>query len=206
VESVFAIIFITCVAAITPGPNNIIVMNIAVQQCFSAVLNPIIAILLGAIFLTLIAWGGVAIIIANNPMVNQIIGLFGASYLIWLGASMIYKSRNNLFQSNALDSNKEQRTTPSSLLAIFLFQFMNPKAWILITTIATELASHFSVGVSLLIQLVVLLVVSLVCLLIWAKMGSYLSGLLVTPRHNFIFNLLMGSLLIVPAISFIVIG
>jgi len=206
-ESIFGIFIITSVAAITPGPNNIIVMNIAAKNGFSAALNPILGILLGATILTFVAWAGIAVIVASNPLLNDIIGTVGASYLLWLGGTIIYKSHDNwLTPENLRGGEVVSNATPSSLAGIFVFQFMNPKAWILITTVATELATKFSAGLSLVIQLIILLSVSVVCLLFWAKLGSNLSSMLAKPKYNLMFNLLMGILLIVPAVSFLVMG
>ena len=202
-ESIFAVLLIVFVSAITPGPNNFIVMNVAVRNGFIAVFYPIMGIVLGAIVLAILAWVGISRVVASSPALRDGIAILGNGYLIWLGYSIMFMSYQDEF---AKKEEIARDSLPNSLIAIFLFQFMNPKAWVLITTITTELANKYSPNISLIYLLVILLVVPTFCLVLWAKLGSCLAAVLQKPKNYSMFNLIMGSLLIFPAVTLLVKG
>ena len=57
-NSLLAVIAIVTVAAITPGPNNFIVMNAAARGGLDAVLPAITGVVGGSLFLMAIIWAG----------------------------------------------------------------------------------------------------------------------------------------------------
>lgn len=191
-ESIFAIISIAFVAMITPGPNNFIVMHCAVRSGFTAALPLIFAVIAGAFSISLLVWAGIATLLAAVPWLQSLITILGASYLVYLGLSLML--------IKVTDNTREQKNVlPSSFKGVYLFQFFNPKSLVLIATLITELARDFSALSSLGILLGVIICVPLLCLLIWSACGHLLAEQLKVSTVRAAFNKVMGSLLVLPA-------
>ena len=191
-DSIFAIVSIAFVAMITPGPNNFIVMHCAVRSGFTATLPLIFAVIAGALSISLLVWAGIATLLAAVPWLQSLITIVGASYLIYLGASLILIK---VCDSSGTDKN----VLPGTFKGVYLFQFLNPKSLVLIATLITELARDFSALNSLGILLGVIIAVPLLCLLIWSAGGHLLAEQLKIATVRAMFNKVMGSLLVIPA-------
>jgi len=191
-ESIFAIISIAFVAMITPGPNNFIVMHCAVRTGFSSALPLIFAVIAGALSISLLVWAGIATLLAAIPWLQSLITIIGASYLIYLGLSLM---SIKISDGNA----NEKNVLPGTFKGVYLFQFLNPKSLVLIATLITELARDFSALNSLGILLGVIIAVPLLCLLIWSACGHLLAKQLKIATVRAIFNKVMGALLVLPA-------
>lgn len=196
-DAMLAIVSIVIIAAITPGPNNLIVLAAAVQSGFKTALYPIFAILLGVVVKSCLVCWGVAAVIVSSPSLQSLISMMGTAYLTWLGSRLLLSTWSLSGKSNSITSKKPQ--LPKSFLSVFAFQFINPKSLVLITTIATELSKTYSNSKALVIQLAILLIVSSFCLIIWATFGSVLSNWINRTRVQFWFNCVMGLMLFVPA-------
>ncbi|MCE9687576.1 LysE family transporter [Shewanella sp. AS16] len=195
--SLMAALSLVCVAAITPGPNNFIVMNAAAGKGIRGALPAISGVLLGASLLGLLTWCGVATLLARHPAVQQGISLAGACYLLCLAGGLLLRA--NAAGSGAVPGQR-QSALPDSFPAIALFQFLNPKSLVLLTTLVSELSQAYSGLAALGILLALLLTVSCLCLLLWATLGQVLSAHLSHPGRRCRFDRLMGLLLGLPAL------
>ena len=197
-DSTMAIIAIVAMTSISPGPNNFIIMNTSAKKGFKAALLQISAVLIGSVALSLIAWWGGAKTITSSSELKNIISILGAGYLTWLGSLVMFSAtaKNNESRSNSASLVK----LPDSFLQVFIFQFLNPKALILIITVSTELSSLYSGYTALIVQLVILFFVSGSCLIIWSTMGYALSKCIKNKLVHFWFHIVMGSILVIPSL------
>ncbi len=131
---------------------------------------------------------GVLAVAAITPGPNNFMAMQA-----WLGASLIFR--------RATTSNGDTLTgMPTSLWGIAVFQLLNPKAWILITTAVAAMTEATSVlGLAALVALI-----SSICLSIWAIAGAVSSRWLATDRARDWFNHTMGALLALSALGIIV--
>ncbi len=192
-EALFAVAGLVGVAAITPGPNNFIVLEQALRGGFRVALPAIAGIVAGTQVLLLLIWLGLGILIAQEPSLKLLLTLGGATYLVWLGISIIGRS----FSAQETDGGNVTHD-PRSFGALFLFQFLNPKSWVLVTTATASLsAADASDGPGFVVLALLFLAIPVSCLSLWALMGISLMRFLDDPARKRWFDRGMGALLVV---------
>ena len=196
-EIFIALITIVFTACITPGPNNFIVMNVAIKAGLKSAFLPIAGVLSGAVLLFLIAWFGTSYIQILLPRLHNFIAFIGAAYLTWLGASMLISVILNHVK-NGGEANQFPRL-PDTFLSVLLFQFLNAKSVLFLATLATETSKISTKCHAFFITIVILISVSGACLLIWAALGRLIASALSQKHVYDLFYTVMGILLFVPA-------
>jgi threonine/homoserine/homoserine lactone efflux protein len=182
------VIGILTVAAITPGPNNFIVMNAGVQRGAGAAARAIGGVIAGSVVLFVVVALVSGEVGSRTPVLTDVAALLGAAYLTWMGVSL-FRARGGVAGSSALQ--------PTSAAAIAAFQFLNPKAWGLMAAVAAGTQAR----IDWLLLVPVMVAVFASCLALWAAGGVVLSRHLEDPRVARWFNRSMGACLIVSAFS-----
>jgi threonine/homoserine/homoserine lactone efflux protein len=185
-------------AAITPGPNNFIVLEAGARRGLLAASRVIAGVVIGSLVLLALVWAGIAAMIEAAPSLQMMLSVSGGLYLGWLGAAMASNDPHKNAEEGAFSLARAR--LPSSLVGVATFQLLNPKAWVLVTTAAAAMAGSDSVVV----LGALIAVISALCLLLWAIAGRALSGLLEKPRPRLWFDRSMGALLLVSALGLIV--
>ena len=122
------------------------------------------------------------------PKLQFILSLIGTAYILWLAWKIA--------SSGPLNIELEQKTSMGFLQGA-LFQWINPKAWIIsISTIATYFALNHHVS-DILYAALILMLVSIPCVGVWAIGGLCLRQYLMKPRFALSFNLTMAIALLV---------
>ena len=112
-------------AGITPGPNNIMLMtsgmNFGIKKSIPHVLGvtfgfPIMVILIGL---------GFSIVFEQYPILHEVIKVLGVVYLLYLSW---------LIASASPDTLEGEKSKPFTFLQAALFQWVNPKAWVVATS------------------------------------------------------------------------
>lgn len=174
-------------AAITPGPNNFIVMRAASAQLRDA-LPAIGGILIGSLLVLAIAGLGLGTAFASMPRLRDLAAIAGAAYLAWLGLRLILPRTAGGPESGL----------PRHWAALIAFQLANPKGWIMMLTLVAALpadAAH-----SHWVRLIPLVIaIPGLCLLLWALFGRALGRLLQNERARRAVDRVFGLLLIVSA-------
>jgi threonine/homoserine/homoserine lactone efflux protein len=178
-------------AAITPGPNNFIVMEAGARGGLASAGRVALAVILGSLLLLAVILAGVGRALDLFPQLGAVLSLAGGTHLAWLGASLFLRA------NASGESASRERDLPSSLLGVAAFQLANPKAWILITTAAATVAGT---GGALQLALMLMLV-SGVCLSVWGIAGAVAARLLARPRFRWWFDRTMGVLLATSALA-----
>lgn len=163
--ALMSLISLLFLAAITPGPNNFIVLGLSIKKGLTASVVPILAILLGTQFVLLLVSFGFDAVFKTVSWSRPAMILIGGSFLLWASIKMIVWGNSNVLQS----------TPKFTHLGLFFFQILNPKTWILVGTsfaafraMATQENFHAAS-----LSLIVLLITT-PCLLAWALVGQYL--------------------------------
>ncbi len=93
---------------------------------------------------------------------------------------------------------------PVSFLTGTLFQFLNPKAWVMtVTAAAVFLPRDFGPVARSAYMVGITEAVGIPCLVIWALFGRSLKALLASPRNRRIFNICMALALATTAVAMV---
>lgn len=199
-SALLPVIGVLIAAAITPGPNNVIVLEAGARRGVLAAGRAIAGVVIGSLVLLAMAWGGVGALVQMSPSLQVGLSVAGALYLGWLGAAMF---AGDMARSDArlTGSERERARLPSSFVGVAVFQLLNPKAWVLVTTAAA--ATMAGTGNVLVLALLIALI-SGACLLLWALAGRALSRFLDEAQPRLWFDRAMGGLLVLSAIGLMI--
>jgi threonine/homoserine/homoserine lactone efflux protein len=192
-NTLFATSGLILAAAITPGPNNFLVLKLAGQQNLRSVLMPIGGMVAGGLAMIALAQLGLAVFTSQHTWVREGIVICGALYLIVLGLVLVYRS----FRTVSVPTERIQEA-PIGALALFVFQFLNPKAWVLVLTIsaAASCVGQCDRQWPMVTLLLLFAAISSACLLAWALLGRLAGRLLQRERLRSRFDCAMGLALV----------
>ncbi|GAA0889351.1 LysE family translocator [Rhodanobacter soli] len=177
-----------CVAAITPGPNNLVVLRAAGHAGLRGAMSAIVGIVCGGLLLLAVMALGAGAAFATHPPLRRWTGAIGALYLIWLGVSLCVAG---IAPRHAVATSA---TLPAGILGLIGFQFLNPKSWVIVLTV---LAAVPATGLRDYLPLAGLFVlIPALCLLLWAALGAWLARWLVHPQVRRGVDIVMGALLV----------
>lgn len=182
------------VSSITPGPNNIMLMQSGVRFGLRRTLGHLAGVSIG--FCVLLAAGalGLGALIARWPTLQNVAAVLCAIYLLWLAAKMLNPIAAGVPDAGAAAAR------PMRFGEAVLFQWINPKAWSMAVAGATLIARVELPGAARIAMLVIVFgAVNLPCILAWAALGAQLRRHLSRPSVQIAFGLAMASLLIVCA-------
>lgn len=163
------------VAAITPGPNNLVVLHVAARGGMRGALPAISGIVLGGLLLLSVLALGLDAAFVAYPSLRLWIGMVGALYLAWLGMVLLASGVAPRSDHRAA----AKASLPTGAMALLGFQFLNPKSWVMA---ATALVALPATSVRDLLPLAALFVViPTLCLLTWAALGASLTRWLARP-------------------------
>ena len=165
-----AIAMLLFTGAITPGPNNLLVLRAAAERGWHASLAGITAIVGGSVVLLALAVAGIGTLVTAWPGLRSAIGLAGALYLAWLGLVLL----------RAAPTIHEPRARVGGALALFVFQFLNPKGWLLMLVVAAT-APQADIAATLLRLAPLTVAITAACLLLWAALGHALADAFAHP-------------------------
>jgi threonine/homoserine/homoserine lactone efflux protein len=182
------------VGAITPGPNNLAVLNAAAHRGVAGAGSAILGVLLGSLALLVLALSGLGALFAAQPRLRDAVRLAGCGYLCWLGAGMI-----------AGGLSRRPRPTdvvaPPSTAHLFGLQFTNPKAWTMVLTAVAAARATMSSASAALVLVMLFAAVPAVCLSAWAWLGAWAIRRMQGRTTRAWFDCLMGVLLVGSAIA-----
>lgn len=149
--------------AATPGPNNLVVWHVAARRGFSGALPAIAGVVLGGLALLAAAMAGLDALLGAVPWLRSALLVAGCVYLAWLGITLIVRAGHG-------GTDAGPGRLPEGFAGLFVFQFLNPKGWVLMATVAAALpvppdaAAHAGAAA-------LFLCISSACLGMWALMG-----------------------------------
>ena len=188
-----AIAVLMFVSAITPGPNNLIVLRRASSGGLVAAIPAMTGIVAGGVAMFALAEAGLAALVVDSPRLLTAIVLGGGLYLAYLGLLLM---RSSGAPTAAVSAG-------GGVLAMFAFQFANPKAWVLVMTAvgASRRAGDPQGWLDVATVPALFAVISLACLCAWALLGRLASRLTEASSARAWFDRVMGLVLIASAIS-----
>ncbi|WP_413499557.1 LysE family translocator [Buttiauxella gaviniae] len=184
----FSMLGFLWVAAITPGPNNMLLTSSGANYGFLRTIPLMIGIMLGMQCILLLVAFGVGSLILLYPALHLILKIAGSVYLLWLA----WKIGSATYEKLETDAPPPE---PIPFWQGGLLQVINPKAWLM----ALGAVASFSLAGSQYLHSVVLIsigiaLVNIVAGIIWIAFGSMIGTLLSSRRAWTIFNVFMGLL------------
>ena len=184
----------TFVMSITPGPNNVMLTASGANFGFRRTLPHILGIVFGFVVQLLTVCAGLSALFTRWPALQSALAWVGAAYLLYLGWQMLGHG----------EAESREAHHPVTFLQAALFQFLNPKAWVMTVTAATLfLPRELGPLLSGAYMAGVMEGIGVPCMMIWALFGISLKRLLDAPRGRTAFNVAMALALGVTAVMMV---
>ncbi|MGE8065829.1 LysE family translocator [Pseudomonas sp. NPDC089569] len=177
------------VAAITPGPTNILVLSNSARYGLLAAVPIIVGACSSAAALVLLVGTGAGSSLTAWPAaqaVMQWIGVAWLSYLAW-----------QIFRAPPTAITAEQAQARLGWLGAASLQWINPKTWMMALAVVSVFAASGEHRLTQVMMLsLVFFLVSLPCMSVWALLGAGSGRWLRSPRAMQRFNRCMALLLL----------
>lgn len=186
------------VSSVTPGPNNTMLMASGVHFGFRRTLAHLMGVQLGFGFMVVAVGLGLHTVLAQFPAFYDLVRFAGAAYMVWMAWSLA-SARPHVTVPAALDDglhSARDEAKPLGFWGAVLFQWVNPKAWVMAVTI---MSAYVPPGAGLLqITPLGMLYVALgfPCSSVWVGFGSALRSYLQDPFRMRVFNCSMAAALL----------
>ena len=190
-EQLIGLIIFALIGSCAPGPNNILLASIGSNVGFKKGLPALSAVALGFIPLCFCIALGVGASINHSSLLQGTIKWVGLVILLWLCFKIATAPILNIEQKNVTFNDK------ATFMSLFLWQWMNPKSWIVLTTAISVYMNNISNIVhSALLFTVIFGTAAIISLLLWLIFGTFIRRFLQKPLWQRVFNLTMTGLLL----------
>ena len=186
-DVLFALIGFSFVSSITPGPNNIMLLTSGVNFGFKKTIPHMFGIAFGFGLLLLGVGFGLKELFEQFPIMQLIIKIAGGLYLLYLAWAIA--------NSGPVETGKGEGK-PMSFMAASLFQWVNPKAWVMAITAMTVYTGEPDFITSVFIVTGAFVIVNFPSVSVWCGFGVMLREWLADPKRLKIFNVSMALLLV----------
>ena len=187
-ELYLAIIIFAASTTVTPGPNNIMIMTSGLNYGVKNSIPHLLGICFGFPVMVIMVGLGFSVVFEMYPLFHEVIKVLGVAYLLYLAWLIASSSPTSLDIENS---------KPLSFTQAALFQWVNPKAWVMATG---AVSAYTSVSSDIFSQVIFIalafFIVAFPCVGIWLVFGVGLKKYLHSPKHQKIFNLSMATLLV----------
>jgi len=186
-EEIIAFMTFSIVAAITPGPSNIMVTATGAAVGFWRGLPCLLGVGIGMASLMFSVAIGLGQILLSHKSITLVMNWLGAAFLLWLSWKIA--------TADTTATTKEKRAI--GFLDAALFQWINQKSWIVSTgAIGAYLhSSSHGLGFQAAIFALLFFLAAVPSLLVWLLFGASLERYLSDQATARIFNRIMGLLL-----------
>ena len=195
--SMMASLFLfTLTMTVTPGPNNMLLTASGARFGYRRTLPFLWGIVLGIQSQLFLCTLGLGMLFYSFPSVRIILKLIGCCYIIFLAYKIAFSGKE--------DTKIENRDQPMSFIQGALFQYMNPKAYIMCITAMSVYSvqgeTFFSSGALVLISF---LFITPFSISLWAGFGTLLKRVMKKERMRRILNIGLGSLTLISVLFII---
>ncbi|REG86827.1 LysE family translocator [Marinomonas pollencensis] len=174
------------IMSVTPGPNNMMLLASGAQFGFRRTLPHMIGIVLGMASLLLSVLLGMGALFVLYPPIYSVLKWVGGAYLLWLAWKVASAPVGQL-------ASAKQSSSPMRWWQAALFQYVNPKAWMM----SVGCVSSFSLAGDLYVQSGFWIIVLFACMgfpaiTLWAWAGVAIRRWLTDDKRQRAFNYGMG--------------
>ncbi len=185
-EYLFAFTIFALVTTITPGPNNVMLTATGANVGVRRGLPHLFGVALGFAFMLALLTVTIGTALSHSPRALFVLRVAGVAVLLWLSWKIATAGR----------SKAAVRERPIGFFDAVLFQWVNPKAWLICAGAVSFIQPD---GPPPFVQAALFALIEVVfgapCMLLWLGFGAAMQYLLRTDRALRIFNVAMGLLL-----------
>jgi threonine/homoserine/homoserine lactone efflux protein len=185
---VVAFLLFAIVAAVTPGPSNTMLTAVGASAGVLRGLPSLFGQVIGMGLIMFLVPFGLGSLVLRYPLLRWALKGGGAAFLLWLSWKVATSS-------GRIDSQPDRN--PVGFLGAAVFQWVNPKAWLIVSaaagTFLSAEAGRAAVQAASLAGLFVL--AALPSCFLWLAFGAAVRRVLHSRRRLRIFNVTMGALL-----------
>ena len=183
-----AIFLFAVSTAITPGPNNAMILASGLNHGIRNSVPHLLGISIGFTLMVIVVGMGLVSVFTAAPILHQLIKVVGVCYLCYLAW---------LIATTPTDKLDRKQARPLSFWQAGLFQWVNPKAWVMITgAVAAFTSPSGNIHLQVLAIAAIFLVMGMPCTTLWLCGGASLKRVLRQPNHQRAFNIAMAVLLV----------
>ncbi|HPQ96841.1 MAG: LysE family translocator [Thiothrix sp.] len=192
-QLLLAMLSFAFVTSVTPGPNNLMLLASGASFGFRRTIPHLLGIICGMVLLLSLALAGLGSLFLQFPPAQTALKAIGIGYLLWLAWKIASAPVHSpLADSTAIPAPQGK---PLNGWQALLFQFVNPKAWMM----ATGAVSSFTLTgeqylASGIVLILCFILAGLPSITLWAGFGSGIQHLLTSPTHRRGFNRCMAVL------------
>ena len=182
--------------AFSPGPNNLMLLSSGLTFGYKKTIPHILGVMVGFPIMVIAVGLGVERVFEMFPKLYDILKVLGLGYLLW----MAWQIANS---SGSMSSDDGKRQKPFTFIQAGLFQWLNPKAWIMAITATTSFTtSSTHLFLQIMIIAFVYLLVGIGSTNAWALGGLFLQRIISNERRVKIFNVCMAILIVLSVVLF----
>ncbi|MGS1010976.1 LysE family translocator [Achromobacter anxifer] len=187
IENLLALAVFAFVTSVSPGPSNVMLMTSGANFGFGRTLPQVLGITVGFTLLLLGVGLGLGALFQAWPPLSVGLKIGGAVYLLYLAWRIAL--------SRSISPSQAATARPLTFMESALFQWINPKAWIVALAAVAVYVDAAAPWASLAWMCLVFALVNLPSVSLWAGFGVALRGFLAQPGRLKWFNIAMGLLL-----------
>ena len=189
----------TFVMAITPGPNNFMLLSSGARFGMRRTIAHLLGVTGGFLGIVLIAYAGVGTLIEAYPIFKSALTVACVLYLAWLGYQLLREGFAREVAAGA-GAAEPLMSRPLTWLQAALFQLVNPKGWgAAVAAVGIVARNALPPASSLLLLLGVTAAVIPPCTVVWALFGAGLRPFLRVRWIHVAFNVSMATLILITA-------
>lgn len=170
-------------SSLTPGPNNFMLMNAGLHFGVKKSLGHYFGVCFGFPLMLLIVAVGFGTVFKHYPIIEHILKIVGSAYMLYLA----YKI---LTSHSKVQNGKVHK--PLSFFQAMLFQWVNPKAWLMGVSAMSIFILNSNPLINALILSLIFFLMCLPCLAVWLVFGKALQKILKEDHHRKWFNVMMA--------------
>lgn len=175
------------VTSVSPGPNNTVLLTLSARFGHKGALPHLLGMVVGLSAMVIAMSAGLGAFFAAYPAVYEVMKFVGFAYVLYM-AWRIYRA--------SLPQPGSEEGKPTTIWRATLFQWVNPKAWIVIAAFVTAYIP-LELGLwGVLIALAMFIGFTMPGAIVWVLVGAVLSRWLTTPRSQRLFTTVMAVALV----------
>ncbi|WP_027794525.1 LysE family translocator [Paraburkholderia acidipaludis] len=171
------------VTTITPGPNNTMLLASGVNFGFRRTVPHILGISAGVVVLMLCVGLGLGEAFRHIPVLYAVLEAASVAYLLYLAWKIGTSGELKV---------KRGEHRPMRFHEAIAFQWINPKAWMMVLTAATTIRLSADFNLNTVMMAGLFYVIGLPCICVWAAFGTGVRRFLSNPLRMRAFNVAMA--------------
>ena len=189
IELITALMTFAFVSSITLGPNNLMLMTSGINFGLTRSLPHMLGVGLGFTAMIFLIGLGLTRIFDAFPIIYQVLKVISIVYLSYLAWKIA--------TATSTTQNQETKTgKPLTFMQAALFQWVNPKAWIMGVSAISTYAAAIDNQYAIVIISAIFFIMCIPSISAWTILGVQLQRFLNNPKKLKIFNVTAALLLI----------